>query len=90
MFCTPQLPSKAASIIKESISMLENQSSWPLDTMVEIGNLFEGPSRNRESEIAHFTFQDLSNSNRKAESHIRDLCRRTFLRYVQKLEKGQV
>ena len=60
---------------------------WPLDTMVEIGDLLEGPSRNTESEVAHFNYQDLSNSNRTAESTIRYLCDKLFQKYIWKLEK---
>ena len=89
-FCTPQLPSKSAELLKQCIQMLKSEPQWPLDTMVEIGNLFEGPSRNKESEIAHFTYQDLCNSNSNAESKIRLLCKNTFARYVQKLEKEKV
>ena len=89
-FCTPQLPSKSAELLKQCIQRLKSEPKWPLDTMVEIGNLFEGPSRNKESEIAHFTYQDLCNSNSNAESKIRILCKNTFARYVQKLEKELV
>ena len=90
-FCSPQLPSKSAELLKKCIKMLKSDPRWPLDTMVEIGNLFEGPSRNKESEIAHFSYQDLCNANSgNAESKIRSLCKNTFARYVQKLEKEKV
>ena len=65
-----------------------NRKKWPLDTMVEVGNILEGPSRNIESEIAHFKLQNISNTAPEAEKYIRTLCDDTFKKYIWKLEKG--
>ena len=90
MFSQPQTPSVTATTIKNVIEKMKNTNDWPMDTMVEIGDLFNGPSRNNESEIAHFTYQDLSNSDQTAESKIRELCKKTFDKYVWKFEKDGV
>ena len=88
MFSKPQVPASTAETIKQVIEKMENYNKdWPLDTMVEIGDLLEGPSRNIESEVAHFNYQDMSNSNRTAESTIRDLCEKLFRKYIWKLQK---
>ena len=90
MFSKPQVPSVTATTIKNVIEKMKNcDNDWPMDTMVEIGDLFDGPSRNKESEVAHFTFQDLSNADTTAESTIRDLCKKTFEKYVWKFEKDR-
>ena len=90
MFSKPQSPAVTATTIQNVIEKMKNTNDWPMDTMVEIGDLFNGPSRNNESEIAHFTYQDLSNSDKNAESKIRELCKKTFDKYVWKFEKDGV
>ena len=70
--------------------MLEAMASpgqWPLDTIVQIGKLFGGPSQNDSSNPAHFNFQNLSNSNKKIEGEIRILCSKTFEKFTWKIRK---
>ena len=89
MFSKPQTPARTAEIFSNVINTMKNSDrNWPLDTMVEIGNLLNGPSRNEESEIAHFAFQDYSNSAKKMESRIRNLSQHVFTKYIWKLEKA--
>ena len=92
MFSKNQTPADCAETFKAVIANMKScseseKNSWPLDVMVEIGNIFQGPSRNRESDISHFNFQDLSNSNKNNEAHIRYLCSKTFEKFIWKLEK---
>ena len=70
--------------------MLEAMASpgqWPLDTIVQIGKLFGGPSQNDSSNPAHINFQNLSNSNKKIEGEIRILCSKTFEKFTWKIRK---
>ena len=74
----------------DSVKKLKTDHQWPLDTMVSVGQLFDGLSGNDESTDLHYDFQDLSNQNKKNEAIIRNLCMKTFERYVIKLEKAKV
>lgn len=69
------------------IKSLENPGSYPLDTLVGMGQVFGGPSQNDASSPAHLQFQDLANSNKKIEDQIRQLCLKTFEVYKWKLNK---
>ena len=82
-----QTPSKAKSVFESVIKCLDNPGLYPLDTLVCMGQLFDGPSQNDASNPAHFQFQDLANSDKKIEDQIRQLCLKTFEVYKWKLNK---
>ena len=90
MFSKPQTPARTAEIFKELIEKMKKPGDYPLDTMVSMGQLFDGLSGNEESEDLHYNFQDLSNKDPKNEAKIKDLCEKTFNRYIWKLEKAKV
>ena len=90
MFSKPQTPARTAEIFQEIIQKLKNDREWPLDTMVKIGQLFDGLSENDESSELHYNFQDLCNANSKNEQKIRGLCEQMFNRYIIKFEKAKV
>ena len=87
IYSKPQTPAKSASVFKSVIADLKKPGLWPLDTIVNIGQHFGGPSQNDGSSPAHTNFQNLSNSSKKIENEIRDLCTKTFEKYIWKLEK---
>ena len=74
-------------MFKSVIEALECPGPWPLDTIVKIGTIFGGPSQNDSSSPAHINFQNLSNSSKKNENEIRDLCAKTFQKYAWKIKK---
>ena len=69
------------------IKAMQNPGEWPLDTIVEIGTFFGGPSQNDASNPAHINFQNMSNSSKKIEDEIRILCSKTFDKYLWKIKK---
>ena len=82
-----QTPLKCASVFKSVMEALECPGPWPLDTVVKIGQIFGGPSQNDSSSPAHINFQNLSNSSKKNENQIRELCAKTFEKYAWKIKK---
>ena len=82
-----QTPKTAATVFKSIMESLQQPGEWPLDTLVHMGTLFGGPSQNSSSDVAHIKFQNLSNSSKKFETRIRQLCIETFEKYHWKLNK---